>query len=72
VPENLPGLLYARKVLRRAEPDGGGKVDPADRDELEREVGEGLLEAVRRSRSLGVDPELALRTAANRLRESSR
>jgi hypothetical protein len=35
-------------------------------------VGEGLLEAVRRSRSLGVDPELALRTAANRLRESSR
>jgi MazG family protein len=72
VPENLPGLLYARKVLRRTEPDGGGKADPADRDELEREVGETLLEAVRRSRSLGVDPELALRAAANRLRESAR
>ncbi len=23
IPENLPGLLYARKILRRAEPDGG-------------------------------------------------
>ena len=23
VPENLPGLLYARKILRRAEPDAG-------------------------------------------------
>jgi uncharacterized protein YabN with tetrapyrrole methylase and pyrophosphatase domain len=67
IPENLPGLLYARKVLRRAEPDGGGKPDPATRDELEREVGEELLEAVRRSRSLGVDPELAVRAAAKRL-----
>ena len=24
VPENLPGLLYARKLLRRADPEGGG------------------------------------------------
>jgi MazG family protein len=72
VPENLPGLLYARKILRRAEPDGGGKAAPADRDELEREVGEELLDAVRRARAKGVDPELALRAAANRLRESSR
>ena len=23
VPENLPGLLYARKILRRADPEGG-------------------------------------------------
>ena len=37
------------------------------RDELEREVGEELLEAVRRARALGVDPELALRAAAKRL-----
>jgi XTP/dITP diphosphohydrolase/tetrapyrrole methylase family protein/MazG family protein/ATP diphosphatase len=72
VPENLPGLLYARKILRRTEPDGGGKADPATRDELEREVGEGLLAAVRRARSLGVDPELALRAAANRLRDAAR
>ncbi len=72
VPENLPGLLYARKILRRTDPEGGGKADPATRDDLEREVGEELLDAVRRARSLGVDPELALRAAANRLRESSR
>jgi MazG family protein len=72
VPENLPGLLYARKILRRTDPEGGGKVDRAERDELEREVGEELLDAVRRARALGVDPELALRAAANRLRESAR
>jgi len=67
VPENLPGLLYARKILRRTEPDGGGKSDPETRDELEREVGEELLEAVRRARVRGVDPELAVRAAAKRL-----
>jgi MazG family protein len=72
VPENLPGLLYARKILRRTDPEGGGKADRAERDELEREVGEELLDAVRRARALGVDPELALRAAANRLRESAR
>jgi uncharacterized protein YabN with tetrapyrrole methylase and pyrophosphatase domain len=67
VPENLPGLLYARKILRRTEPDGGGKPDPETRDELERVVGEELLDAVRRARARGVDPELALRAAAKRL-----
>jgi XTP/dITP diphosphohydrolase/tetrapyrrole methylase family protein/MazG family protein/ATP diphosphatase len=67
VPENLPGPLYARKILRRTEPDGGGKTDPETRDALEREVGEELLEAVRRARARGVDPELALRAAAKRL-----
>ena len=67
VPENLPGLLYARKILRRTEPDGGGALDRERRDELEREVGEELLEAVRRARARGVDPELALRAAAKRL-----
>ena len=35
-------------------------------------VGEMLLEAVRLSRRLGVDPELALRAAANRLQEAAR
>jgi XTP/dITP diphosphohydrolase/tetrapyrrole methylase family protein/MazG family protein/ATP diphosphatase len=72
IPENLPGLLYARKILRRAEPEGGGTADPASRDDLEREVGERLLEAVRRARALGVDPELALRAAADRLRDAHR
>jgi uncharacterized protein YabN with tetrapyrrole methylase and pyrophosphatase domain len=71
VPENLPGLLYARKVLRRADPEGGRPADRATRDEAEAAVGEMLLEAVRLSRSLGVDPELAVRAAAERLREGA-
>ena len=39
VPENLPGLLYARKMLRRAEPDGGGAAERETRDEAEAAVG---------------------------------
>jgi uncharacterized protein YabN with tetrapyrrole methylase and pyrophosphatase domain len=71
VPENLPGLLYARKVLRRLDPEGGRPVDRATRDEAEAAVGEMLLSAVAVSRQLGVDPELAVRAAASRLREST-
>jgi uncharacterized protein YabN with tetrapyrrole methylase and pyrophosphatase domain len=75
IPENLPALLYARKLLRRTDPGGsssgekpgGPGSDPAEREAAEREVGEMLLDAVRRSRELGVDPELALRDAAARL-----
>ncbi len=72
IPENLPGLLYARKTLRRADPDGGSPADRESRDEAEAAVGEMLLEAVRLSRRLGVDPELAVRAAADRLRDASR
>jgi MazG family protein len=43
LPENLPSLLYARKVLRRIDPAG------------------------KASRQLGVDPELALRQATQRM-----
>jgi XTP/dITP diphosphohydrolase/tetrapyrrole methylase family protein/MazG family protein/ATP diphosphatase len=75
LPENLPALLYARKVLRRVDPEGsageekpgGPKSDPATRAEAEHLVGTLLLEAVAASRRLGVDPELALRQAAGRL-----
>jgi uncharacterized protein YabN with tetrapyrrole methylase and pyrophosphatase domain len=75
IPENLPSLLYARKVLRRTDPGGsetgskpgGSDADPEVRAEAEREAGDLLLDAVRRSRELGVDPELALRAAARRL-----
>jgi len=72
VPENLPGLLYARKILRRAEPEGGAPVDRERRDETEAAIGEMLLEAVRLSRRVGVDPELALRAAAARFRDAHR
>ena len=93
LPENLPSLLYARKVLRRIDPQGDARVlrgeaeeqpvsgsqkpggpsaDPEERDEAERLVGELLLEAVRVSRRLGVDPELALRQATQRLAGTGR
>jgi MazG family protein len=79
LPENLPALLYARKVLRRVDPEGsaggekpgGPQADPAERDEAERLVGELLLEAVAAARRLGVDPELALRQATRRLATDS-
>jgi XTP/dITP diphosphohydrolase/tetrapyrrole methylase family protein/MazG family protein/ATP diphosphatase len=78
LPENLPALLYARKVLRRVDPEGsaadekpgGPKSDPETRAEAEHLVGSLLLEAVAASRKLGVDPELALRRAAKRLVEA--
>ena len=78
LPENLPALLYARKVLRRVDPEGssGGSkpgapgADPEVREDAERLVGELLLEAVAISRRLGVDPELALRAATRRMAEN--
>jgi XTP/dITP diphosphohydrolase/tetrapyrrole methylase family protein/MazG family protein/ATP diphosphatase len=77
LPENLPALLSARKVLRRLDPGGssgeekpgGPASDPETREQTERMVGELLLEAVAVSRKLGVDPELALRATARRLAE---
>ncbi len=77
---NLPSLTYARKLLRRLDPEGSGAAErpggpgagAAERADAERRVGEALMEAVVLSRRLGVDPELALRAAAERLRESAR
>jgi uncharacterized protein YabN with tetrapyrrole methylase and pyrophosphatase domain len=65
-------LLYARKVLRRADPEGGAPADRATRDQAEERVGDLLLSAVAIARRLGVDPELALRAAADRVREQGR
>ncbi len=73
VPESLPGLLYARKILRRADPEAGSPPpNPEARDRAERWLGELLLELVRISRRLGVDPELAVRSAAGRARDEAR
>jgi uncharacterized protein YabN with tetrapyrrole methylase and pyrophosphatase domain len=63
IPETLPSTLYAKKVLKRArnaglEPAAGGD-GPGAR----------LLEAVKAAVDAGVDPELALREAADRYRE---
>jgi MazG family protein len=83
VPENLPGPLYARKVQRRAASTGfdfdhvpyeavRGELDELEaartREEHFHEVGDVLFAAVNLARKLKVDPELALRAAAERFR----
>jgi uncharacterized protein YabN with tetrapyrrole methylase and pyrophosphatase domain len=74
VPENLPALLYARKVQRRAA--GAGLIerspdapDAHERDDAFHDVGERLFAAVDEARRLRVDPELALRAASQRFRD---
>jgi uncharacterized protein YabN with tetrapyrrole methylase and pyrophosphatase domain len=73
VPENLPALLYARKVQRRAATAGLIAPAPApgtiDRDGAFEEIGERLFAAVDEARRRRVDPELALRAAAQRFRD---
>jgi uncharacterized protein YabN with tetrapyrrole methylase and pyrophosphatase domain len=77
VPENLPALLYARKLQRRAAsagllerpPDPAPGAPATDRDEAFEEIGERLLAVVDEARRLRVDPELALRAAAQRFRD---
>ena len=83
VPDNLPGPLYARKVQRRAATTGFDFDDvpyeaiEAELEELKaaegredrfHEVGDVLFAAVNVARKLKVDPELALRAAADRFR----
>ena len=84
VPENLPGPLYARKVQRRAKTSGLATepesladaahalaaVDPGDRGAAFARVGDALFAAVDAARRIQVDPELALRAAADRFRGS--
>jgi MazG family protein len=84
VPENLPGPLYARKVQRRAATSGFDfdhvpyEAVETELEELRsaggareaafHEVGDVLFAAVNVARKLKVDPELALRAAADRFR----
>jgi XTP/dITP diphosphohydrolase/tetrapyrrole methylase family protein/MazG family protein/ATP diphosphatase len=83
VPENLPGPLYARKVQRRAASSGFDFADvpyeaieaeleelrgAEGREERFHEVGDVLFAAVNVARKLKVDPELAVRAAADRFR----
>jgi XTP/dITP diphosphohydrolase/tetrapyrrole methylase family protein/MazG family protein/ATP diphosphatase len=84
VPENLPGPLYARKVQRRAASTGfdfehvpydavSGELEELEqadgREQQFHEVGDVLFAAVNVARKLKVDPELALRAAAERFEE---
>ena len=83
VPENLPGPLYARKVQRRAAATGfdfehvpydavEGELEElraaTTREEAFHEAGDVLFAAVNVARKRKVDPELALRAAADRFR----
>jgi MazG family protein len=84
VPENLPGPLYARKVQRRAASTGfdfehvpyeavSGELEElveagTNRERVFHELGDVLFAAVNVARKLKVDPELALRAAADRFR----
>jgi uncharacterized protein YabN with tetrapyrrole methylase and pyrophosphatase domain len=70
LPENLPALLYARKVLRRADPEAGATAGRDSREADEHRVGDLLLASVALARRLGVDPELALRAAADRVTQT--
>ena len=63
LPETLPSTLYAKKILKRAEA-AGERPDGQAAD-----TGERLLAAVQEAVEAGVDPELALRRAADRFRE---
>jgi nucleoside triphosphate diphosphatase len=100
IPENLPSLSYARKLLRRAA-GGSDRVDPWEAlsgvvravgqaeqavsddppdqeaqeqtrhgsERLYEEIGHLLFATVELSRAVQVDPEIALRRAADRFRE---
>jgi MazG family protein len=71
VPENLPALLYARKLQRRAASAGLHQPADAERGDEEcfREIGERLFALVDEARRAHIDPELALRSAAQRFRQ---
>ncbi|HEX3316488.1 MAG TPA: MazG nucleotide pyrophosphohydrolase domain-containing protein [Solirubrobacteraceae bacterium] len=71
VPENLPALLYARKLQRRAASAGRWEAarDAHPDEESFRAIGDELFALVDRARSQRVDPELALRAAADRFRD---
>jgi uncharacterized protein YabN with tetrapyrrole methylase and pyrophosphatase domain len=63
LPQTLPSTLYAQKVLKRAGAAGHALDDGGP------DPGERLLAAVRDAVDAGVDPELALRRAADRFKE---
>jgi MazG family protein len=83
VPENLPSALYARKVQRRAASTGfdmrdvpfdavAGQLEAlesaAEGDARFAAVGDLLFAAINVARKLKVDPEIALRSSADRFR----
>lgn len=70
IPAGLPALLYALKVLRKAE--ATGLIEAVPRPERGDDLGDALLALVARARAEGVDPEDALRRATTRWRDALR
>ena len=68
IPAALPGLLYAHKVLSKAERLGIASPEPTD---PEGDVGAAILALVAYARSAGVDAEAALRRATDSLRDQA-
>jgi nucleoside triphosphate diphosphatase len=82
LPETLPATVYARKVQRRAARAGHAPALPlpeaerrlseaSTREQLFEAAGDLLFAAVDAAREAGADPELALRSAADRVREQA-
>ncbi len=67
IPAALPGLLYAHKVLSKAERAGIAGPEPIDPDG---DLGSALLGLVAHARSVGIDAEAALRRATGALRDA--
>ncbi len=84
IPATLPALLYALKVQRRAASEGfawrdllagddaGGRSGTAASADADVEIAERLLVLVDEAERSGVDPESALRVAAERIRDRCR
>lgn len=68
IPKSLPSLLYAHKVLSKAERVG---VDLPAGVDPDGELGSALLGLVVHARRSGIDPEAALRRATDRLRDEA-
>ena len=71
IPTSLPSLLYAHKVVRKAQTLGVDIPMPETPPTAD-EIGRALLAIVAAARALDVDPEAALRVAANELRDRAR
>jgi tetrapyrrole methylase family protein/MazG family protein len=67
IPATLPSVLYAAKVLRRAASAG----HPWTPDPAAAALGDRLLALVAEALSGGIDPETALRHAADRVRDAA-
>ena len=70
IPSSLPALLYATKVLRKAE--SLGVAHPPSAGGAGGDLGARLLDLVAEARAAGVDPEAALRAAATALADEAR